>query len=272
MYAIPFPAIDPVLIELGPFAVRWYSLAYIAGILLGWRYMLRLTDRTGGAVGRQHIDDFVVWATLGIVLGGRLGYVLFYRPEYYVANPLEIAAMWKGGMSFHGGALGVIIAIVLFTRRRGIRFACFGDLVCAAAPIGLFFGRLANFINGELFGRASDVPWAMVFPRGGPEARHPSQLYEATLEGLVLFIVIVVLINRCDALKKPGLVLGTFFAGYGIARILVEFVRQPDEGVALSLGVVTRGQLLSAPLVLIGVWVIWRSIRNPRPRDGSDAA
>ncbi len=272
MYALPFPAIDPVLIELGPFAVRWYSLAYIAGILLGWRYMLRLTDRTEGAVSRQHIDDFVVWATLSIVLGGRLGYVLFYRPEYYFANPIEIGAMWKGGMSFHGGMLGVIAAIFLFTRRRGIRFLCFGDLVCAAAPIGLFFGRIANFINGELFGRASDVPWAMVFPRSGPLPRHPSQLYESTLEGLVLFIVIALLITRYDALKKPGLVIGTFLAGYGIARILVEFVRQPDEGVGLFLDVVTRGQLLSAPLLLLGLWIVWRAIRNARPRDGRDSA
>jgi phosphatidylglycerol:prolipoprotein diacylglycerol transferase len=262
MYAIPFPAIDPIALELGPLVIRWYSLAYIAGILLGWRYMLRLTDRTDGAISREHIDDFIVWATLGIVLGGRLGYVLFYRPDYYFANLLEIPAMWKGGMSFHGGMLGVFATILLFTRRRGIRFLCFADLVCASAPIGLFFGRIANFINGELFGRVTDVPWAMVFPRGGPVPRHPSQLYESTLEGLVLFIVIAVLIYRYDALKKPGLIIGVFLAGYGIARIVVEFVRQPDAGIGFFYGVATMGQLLSAPLLLVGLWAIYRAIRR----------
>ena len=262
MYAIPFPAIDPIALELGPLVIRWYSLAYIAGILLGWRYMLRLTDRTDGAISREHIDDFIVWATLGIVLGGRLGYVLFYRPDYYFANPLEIPAMWKGGMSFHGGMLGVFTAILLFTRKRAIRFLCFADLVCAAAPIGLFFGRIANFINGELFGRVTDVPGAMVFPRGGPAPRHPSQLYESTLEGLVLFLVIVVLITRFDALKKPGLLIGTFLAGYGIARIIVEFVRQPDEGIGFFYGVATMGQLLSVPLLLVGLWAIYLAIRR----------
>ena len=262
MYAIAFPAIDPIAIELGPLVIRWYSLAYVLGILLGWRYALRLADRTEEAVSREHIDDFVVWATLGIVLGGRLGYVLFYRPEYYFANPLEILAMWKGGMSFHGGTLGVIAAIVLFTRKRGIRFLPFGDLICAAAPIGLFFGRIANFINGELFGRVTDVPWAMVFPRGGPEPRHPSQLYESALEGLVLFVVIAVLIYRFNALKKPGLVIGTFFAGYGIARIVVEFFRQPDAGLGFVVGFATMGQLLSLPLLLLGLWLIHRAIRR----------
>ena len=216
MYAIAFPAIDPIAIELGPLVIRWYSLAYVLGILLGWRYALRLADRTEGAVSREHIDDFVVWATLGIVLGGRLGYVLFYRPDFYFANPLEI----------------------------------------------LFFGRIANFINGELFGRVTDVPWAMVFPRGGPEPRHPSQLYESALEGLVLFVVIAVLIYRFNALKKPGLVIGTFFAGYGIARIVVEFFRQPDAGLGFVVGFATMGQLLSLPLLLFGLWLIHRALRR----------
>lgn len=262
MYAIAFPAIDPIALELGPLVIRWYSLAYVLGILGGWRYALRLTDRTDGTVGREHIDDFVVWATLGIVLGGRLGHVLFYRPDYYFANPLEIMAMWKGGMSFHGGTLGMIAATILFKRRRDVPFLQFGDLICAAAPIGLFFGRIANFINGELYGRVTDVPWAMVFPRGGPDPRHPSQLYESALEGLVLFIVIAVLIYRFNALKKPGLVTGTFFAGYGIARIFVEFFRQPDAGLGYIFGIATMGQLLSLPFLLLGLWLIHRAIKR----------
>jgi phosphatidylglycerol:prolipoprotein diacylglycerol transferase len=257
--ASAFPAIDPVAIELGPFAVRWYSLAYIAGIVLGWRYMLRLTARTGGAVERDHVDDFVVWATLGIVLGGRLGFVLFYRPEYYLSNPLEILAMWKGGMSFHGGTLGVIVATWLFARRRELSFLSFGDLICAAAPIGLFFGRIANFINGELYGRVTDMPWAIVFPRGGELPRHPSQLYEGMLEGVVLFAVFAILIYRYDALKKPGTIMGAFFAGYALARSLVEFVREPDANLGILFGFITMGQLLSVPLLVIGIWLIRRA-------------
>ncbi len=260
MFAIAFPAIDPVAIELGPFVVRWYSLAYIAGIVLGWRYMLRLTERTGGAVERAHVDDFVVWATLGIVLGGRLGFVLFYRPDFYLAHPLEIFAMWKGGMSFHGGALGVLFSAWLFARRRKIGFLAFGDLICAAAPIGLFFGRIANFINGELYGRVTDVPWAMVFPRGGEQPRHPSQLYEGTLEGIVLFAVFAVMIYRFDALRKPGTIMGAFFAGYALARSTVEFVREPDANLGILFGFITMGQLLSVPLFLAGVWLIRRAV------------
>jgi phosphatidylglycerol:prolipoprotein diacylglycerol transferase len=260
MYAIPFPTIDPVLIEFGPLAIRWYSLAYIAGIIIGWRYALGLCERDGNGIKRIDIDDFVVWATLGIIFGGRLGYVLFYRPEYYAANPGEIIAMWKGGMSFHGGMLGMFAAIWLFTRKRALSFASFADLICAAAPVGLFFGRIANFINGELFGRVTDVPWAMVFPRGGPEPRHPSQLYESGLEGLLLFIVIAIMIFRFKALSRPGLIVGTFMTGYGLARYLIEFVREPDAHLGTLYGFATMGQLLSLPLIIVGVWVIHRSL------------
>jgi phosphatidylglycerol:prolipoprotein diacylglycerol transferase len=262
MYAIAFPAIDPVAFELGPVVIRWYSLAYVTGILAGWQYAMRLADRTGGQVARSHIDDFIIWATLGVILGGRLGYVLFYKPGYYLENPARIVAMWEGGMSFHGGAIGVLIAVALYCRGRDISFLSFADLITAAAPIGLFFGRIANFINGELFGRIADVPWAMVFPRGGPAPRHPSQLYEAGLEGLVLFAVLAVLIFGYRALRRPGLVTGAFFAGYGIARFVVEYVREPDEHLGTLLGIATMGQILSLPLIALGAWMIHRAIRR----------
>ena len=267
MYAIAFPAIDPIALELGPLAIRWYSLAYVAGILLGWRYGMRLADRTpdvaNGGVDRSHVDDFILWATLGVILGGRLGYVLFYKPVYFLHNPLEIPAMWNGGMSFHGGTIGVVLAIWWFSRRRKIAFLTFSDIVTATVPIGLFFGRLANFINGELYGRTSDVPWAMVFPHGGPDPRHPSQLYEAGLEGLVLFIVIAVMIYGYQGLKRPGLITGTFLAGYAIARFLVEYVREPDAHLGTLYGIATMGQLLSLPLAAFGFWLILRAVKRP---------
>ncbi|HYI84888.1 MAG TPA: prolipoprotein diacylglyceryl transferase, partial [Acetobacteraceae bacterium] len=190
VFAIPFPAIDPVLVEIGPLVIRWYALAYIAGIVLGWRLARRLVQLPPVAATPEQLDDFVTWVTLGIIIGGRLGYVLFYRPGYYLMNPLEALAVWQGGMSFHGGAAGVILAIILFARRHGLDILTLADRTTAVVPIGLFFGRLANFINGELWGRVSDVPWAMVFPHAGPLPRHPSQIYEAVLEGLVLFTVL----------------------------------------------------------------------------------
>ena len=262
MYAIAYPAIDPVAIGLGPVVIRWYSLAYVLGIVLGWQYAMRIAARTDGRIDRSHIDDFVVWATLGVILGGRLGYVLFYRPGYYIDNPSEIVAMWKGGMSFHGGVLGVMTAMWFYCGKRGISRLSFTDLLCAAAPIGLFFGRVANFINGELFGRATDVPWAMVFPRGGPMPRHPSQLYEATLEGIVLLAVLAALIYGASALRKPGLVTGAFFAGYGLARFSVEYVREPDAHLGTLLGIATMGQFLSLPLIAVGLWLIYRARRK----------
>jgi len=262
MYAIAFPAIDPIAIGFGPVLIRWYSLAYVVGILLGWQYAMRLTARTEDRVGQAHIDDFVMWATLGIILGGRLGYVVFYQPGYYFHNPLEIFAVWKGGMSFHGGTLGVLTAIWIYCGRQNISRLSFADLVCAAAPIGLFFGRIANFINGELFGRTSDVPWAMVFPRRGPLPRHPSQLYEAALEGFLLFVILTTLIYGLNALRRPGLIAGTFLVGYGVSRFIVEFVREPDAHLGTLLGIATMGQLLSLPLIAIGLWLIYQAKRN----------
>ncbi len=258
-FVIPYPAIDPVLFELGPIVVRWYALAYIAGLLLGMFQMRALAKRPPERIGERDVDDFLIWATLGVVLGGRLGYVLFYRPEYYFAEPLAILQVWQGGMSFHGGLLGVVAATVLFARRRGIPILVYGDLLACVAPIGLFFGRLANFINGELFGRASDVPWAMVFPRGGPLARHPSQLYEAALEGLVLFIVLALLHRSEPIRRRTGFLTGVFLAGYGLARAFSELFREPDSYLGFLAGGLTMGQLLSFPLIAVGLYLIHRA-------------
>ena len=262
LFAIPYPAIDPVLIELGPFVIRWYALAYIAGLVIGWRWCLMLAKRPPLFVTAEAIDDFLVWATLGVVLGGRLGYVLFYKPDYYLANPLEALQVWHGGMSFHGGALGVVLAIVLFCRQRRINFLAFGDIIVCAAPIGLFFGRIANFINSELWGRVTDVPWAMVFPNGGPLPRHPSQLYEATLEGIVLFLVINGLERSTRIRERPGALSGVFLIGYGVARIIAELFREPDAFLGFLAFGLTMGQILSLPFVLIGLVLLLRPQRR----------
>ena len=255
--AIPFPAIDPVLIEIGPFAIRWYALAYIAGLVGGWRYCRWLAKQPPKRLTPEAMDDFLIWATLGVVLGGRLGYILFYKPGYYLANPAEILFVWQGGMSFHGGLLGVLVAIILFARRRGVSFVGLADMISCAAPIGLFFGRLANFINGELFGRVTDVPWGMVFPNGGAEPRHPSQLYEALLEGLVLFVVLHMLARR-GWLEHTGALSGCFLIGYAIARMIAEVFRQPDAHLGFLLGPTTMGQVLSLPMLIAGVLlVVW---------------
>lgn len=259
VYVIPYPAIDPVLFEIGPFALRWYALAYIAGLVLGWRYVRRLIVEAPRVGTRTDADDFLVWATLGVVLGGRLGYVLFYRPGYYLADPLAVLRIWQGGMSFHGGILGVAVAIFFFARRRGLGLLAFGDLIAGAAPIGLFFGRIANFINGELYGRVSDVPWAMVFPRGGPVPRHPSQLYEAALEGLLLFAVLHLLWRQEALRRRPGLLGGVFLAGYALARALAELFREPDAYIGFLWGGTTMGQLLSLPMLAAGAVLIWRA-------------
>ena len=258
-----FPNIDPIALQIGPLAIRWYALAYITGLLLGWRYSLYLTKFPPKAVSRAALDDYLVWATLGIVLGGRLGYVVFYKPAYFVDNPIEIFQMWKGGMSFHGGLLGLILAAYLFARRRNIKILMLFDLISAVGPIGLFFGRIANFINGELWGRTTDVPWGIVFPRGGPVPRHPSQLYEAGLEGLLLTALAAILIMKYRALTRPGIIFGTFLAGYGISRILVETVREPDAHIGYLIGGTTWGQWLSVPMVLFGAYMVWRARNRP---------
>lgn len=264
---LTYPHIDPIAIQLGPIAIRWYALAYITGLMLGWQYIKRLVRFPPHAMRPADVDDFLVWATVGVVLGGRLGYVLFYKPAYYLSHPLEIFQLWHGGMAFHGGALGVIVAIVLFARRRGLNLFAIGDVVCCAVPIGLFFGRIANFINGELYGRvAPDALFAMVFPGGGPEPRHPSQLYQAGLEGLLLFLLLAGLWRVRWFREKRGALAGTFLAGYGVARIIGEFFRQPDAHLGFLIGGATMGQLLSIPLILAGLGVIgWAMKRGHRP-------
>lgn len=267
MFAIAYPHIDPIAIALGPFAIRWYAIAYIIGLVLGWRYVKWLVTKPPHAMRELDVDDFLVWATLGVVLGGRLGYVLFYKPLYYLHNPIEIPMLWHGGMAFHGGALGVIAAIILFARRRGLNLFAVGDVVCCAVPVGLFFGRIANFINGELFGRvAPDVPWAMIFPGGGPDPRHPSQLYQAGLEGLALFLVLFLLWRIRDVRDHRGTLSGVFLMGYGIARIIGEFFRQPDAHLGFLIGGATMGQLLSIPLIVAGAGVVlWAHKYGRRP-------
>ncbi|MBR0682007.1 prolipoprotein diacylglyceryl transferase [Roseomonas eburnea] len=260
MFAIPFPVIDPVLVEIGPFAIRWYALAYITGILLGWRLARVLVQRTPQVATPEQVDEFITWVTLGIILGGRFGYVLFYRPGYYVTAPWEALYLWHGGMSFHGGALGVIVAMFLFARRNGLDWVAFADRVVCVVPIGLFLGRCANFINGELWGRvAPEVPWAMVFPTGGPEPRHPSQLYQAFLEGICLFALLMILARSERIRSRPGVLSGVFLAGYGVARIIGEFFRQPDAHLGFLFAGATMGQLLSLPMILVGAWLILRA-------------
>ena len=263
--AIPYPQIDPVLINIGPLPIRWYALAYVVGLVAGWRYVLMLNRRRSGAMTDPQVDDLLVWVTLGVILGGRVGYVLFYNLPLYLERPLAALRVWEGGMSFHGGLIGVILACWLFARRRRIVFFALMDLLAATTPIGLFLGRLANFINGELYGRPSDVAWAMVFPGGGPEPRHPSQLYEAALEGLVLFAVLSWLAWKSDALKRPGLVSGAFLLGYGAARAFVELFRSPDLQIGFLAGGSTMGQWLSAPMLALGLYLVL-SARAPRPR------
>lgn len=266
--AIPFPVIDPILVQVGPFAVRWYALAYVVGLIGGWLYARRLARREdlwGGRVRptTEQLDDLLVYAALGVVVGGRTGYVLFYNLPFFLANPGEILAVWRGGMSFHGGLIGCALALVILARQRGVPILSFADIASAVVPIGLFLGRIANFINSELWGRVSDVPWAMVFPNGGPLPRHPSQLYEATLEGLVLFILLALAI-RAGALRRPGLVSGLFGIGYGLARIACEFFREPDAQLGYLFGGATMGMLLSLPLIAIGLILVAASSRLAR--------
>ena len=277
MLVIPFPKIDPVLISFGPIAIRWYALSYVAGLLLGWWYLVRLLkiDRLwAGApfdgkrtLTPEQVGDFFVWAAVGVIVGGRLGYVLFYGLIYntkdFLDNPLLVFQPWNGGMSFHGGLVGVILAIVLYARWVKIDMFQLGDLVAAVTPIGLFFGRLANFINGELWGKPTSVPWAMIFPHADLQPRHPSQLYEAGLEGILLFVILNILILRYGALRKPGLICGAFFAGYALFRIIVEaFFRDSDQ--LIFGGPITMGQVLSLPMWIAAAFFFWYALYRDR--------
>ena len=250
--------LDPFLVEWGWFKIRWYSLGYLAGILIGWWYLLKLLARPGAPMARRHADDMVFYATLGIILGGRLGYVLFYKPGYYLSNPLEILQLWDGGMSFHGGVIGTTLGIIWLARKHGLDWLRVHDYVACCAPFGIFLVRLANFVNGELWGRPTDVPWAIVFPTGGEVARHPSQLYEAGLEGLLLFIVLWFLFWKTDARYQPGKLVGTFLLGYGLSRFTVEFFRSPDDHLTwlADQSGLSMGQWLTVPMIAGGLYLI----------------
>lgn len=275
VFAIPFPMIDPVAVQLGPLAIKWYGLAYVVGLLGGWWYARKLVAADGLWGGRARpqaieLDDMLLFVAFGVVLGGRIGFVLFYDLARYLERPQDIFAIWQGGMSFHGGLIGATLGLWLFAKRRGYPALSVFDLAAAVVPIGLLLGRIANFINGELWGRpAPDFPYAMVFPNGGPLPRHPSQLYEAFGEGLLLFILVNVLV-RFGGFRRPGFVAGVFGMGYAVARIVCEFFREPDPQLGFLFGTsvdalsggITMGMLLSLPVFFAGLWLVLRSKRE----------
>lgn len=283
---MPFPNIDPVALSFGPIMIRWYALAYLAGILFAWgygRHLVLQTQLWGKAqppFTPTQLIDFIFWAVLGVILGGRIGYVLFYdillsvglnwqsgfgaifAGSYFLQNPIDIPQVWQGGMSFHGGLFGLVIAIWFFARHIGSNVLSAIDLLALISPFGLLFGRVANFINGELYGRVTDMPWGVIFPSGGPDPRHPSQLYEGLLEGVFLFLILRIVSHNLQGLRKPGLAAGIFGIGYGISRILVETVREPDAHIGLLSYNLTMGMILSTPIALVGIWLVWNALRN----------
>jgi phosphatidylglycerol:prolipoprotein diacylglycerol transferase len=276
--AIPFPDIDPVLFSIGPVKIRWYGLAYLAGLVLGWLYMRHLLRQPGlwrpTPMTTLQADDFLLWATLGVVLGGRIGYFLFYEPNKFLGSPWQFFIVWKGGMAFHGGLLGMIVAVVLFARLNRIPILSLGDLCAAAAPFGLFFGRIANFINGEMYGRLTNVPWAVEFPKRiliddrpfGP--RHPTQLYEAFLEGIVIFFLIRYLTHSREAFKKPGFAAGVFLIAYACARIFVEFFKEWDDKQFFTVPpYFSEGMVYSLPMLIIGVYFVLYARRTKVPQE-----
>lgn len=259
---LPYPQIDPVLVKIGPFALHWYGMMYALAFLLGWPLLQRRVARWMPDLGEERLNDLLVWILLGVVLGGRLGYVLFYQGGYYLAHPMAMLRVWEGGMSFHGGMLGVLLAGYIYCHRQGVSFLALADIAIPVFPLGLFLGRIGNFINAELWGRVTDVPWAMVFPRAGELPRHPSQLYEAALEGVVLFVILNLLGRRA---WKPGTLLGVFISGYGVIRFGLEYVREPDAHLGLLALGLSMGQWLSLPMVLVGVALILLPRRRHDP-------
>lgn len=257
LFSFAFPNIDPVLLSIGPLKVHWYGIAYIIGIVAGWRYALYLVRHYAPDLKEKDFDDFVTWIVIAIIVGGRLGHILIYEAGYYFSHPLEILMTWRGGMSFYGGLVGVIIATLIYCKRRSINPFRFADVMAATVPIGLGLGRVANFINGELYGTITDVPWAVEFPQGGLLPRHPSQLYEAFLEGLVLFLILGFVWHRTKLSKTPGRITGLFLVGYAVSRFLVEYVREPDIVYTILSMPFTTGQLLALPFLAIGVFWAW---------------
>src|SRR6202795_675908 len=277
LLTIAFPVFDPIAIAIGPIAIRWYALAYIGGIVLGGIYARALikNERLWGGpapISLVQLDDFILWVTVGIILGGRTGYVLFYNLAFFIEHPAEIVELWKGGMSFHGGFLGCVAAVILFCRANNLPILSLHDITITDGPIGLCVGRLAHFINSELWGRPADssVPWAMVFPNGGPLPRHPSQLYEAGLEGILLFAILAVMV-RMGALKRPGLILGSFIAIYGFARITGVFFRESDPQLGFLWGCLTMGMLLSVPMIIVGAIIIVAAVRRKAPKHRAES-
>lgn len=274
---IPFPNLDPIALDLGFVSIKWYGLAYLVGLLIGWVYVRRLLSEPAiWAKGKapftvDKVDDLLMYITVGVILGGRLGFVTLYEPGYYFSNPVEIFKIWRGGMAFHGALIGSAVAILLFARNQNVNACSVMDLCTAAVPIGLFFGRLANFINAELYGRVSDVSWSVIFCNdtirkysggvcpGGSVPRHPSQLYEAALEGLLLFFILRLLTHRWGSLKTPGLTAGAFLIGYGLARSTAELFREPHTGHAFNVGPLTAGIAYSIPMILLGFWLVYQA-------------
>jgi phosphatidylglycerol:prolipoprotein diacylglycerol transferase len=258
-----FPHIDPVFLRIGPLQFRWYGLMYILSFIATYLILRSETRRKQLPLSGDDVADLVFFGAMGVVLGGRLGYILFYKLSFYLSHPLQIFALWEGGMSFHGGFLGVIVAFVLYSRRKKIPFFTLIDMAAQCAPVGLGLGRIGNFINGELYGRQTDVPWGIVFPGGGGVPRHPSQLYEAVLEGLLLFVIVRFSARRSSNVGVPA---WTFVAGYGLFRFIVEFFRQPDEHLGFVLASFSMGQMLSLPMFLLGSFMVFRLARLPRTR------
>jgi phosphatidylglycerol:prolipoprotein diacylglycerol transferase len=267
MLALVFPPLDPIAVSVGPIAIRWYALAYLAGFLLGWRYCLYLARQNPKGPSAEMFDEYLTWAVIGTVIGGRLGYIFFYQADYYFSHPLEMLEVWHGGMSFHGGMLGVIGAAWMFTRKYKISFFAFTDILACVTPIGLGLGRVANFVNGELFGRQTDMPWGMIFPRGGDVPRHPSQLYEALLEGVLLFLVLFFMSRQKSIRARTGLISGVFLFGYASFRLLIECLREPDAQLGILAGGLTMGQWLCIPMIMFGCYLIlWSEKRATRRR------
>jgi phosphatidylglycerol:prolipoprotein diacylglycerol transferase len=254
---LTYPQIDPVLLTIGPLVIRWYSLAYIGGIVLGAWYIQWLNKKTPVLAALKPFDDLMFWAIIGIIVGGRLGYVFFYYPDYFLSHPAEIIQIWQGGMSFHGGLVGFALAVLGFCKKNHYPFFSVMDLCAAAAPIGIFFGRMANFINGELYGRTTTFAFGMIFPNGGPLPRHPSQLYEAVLEGIATFLILFVLAHFFNFRRHVGALTGSFLCCYSLSRIYIEQFREPDEEIGFIIGHITMGQLLSLPMLAVGLGLLY---------------